>query len=161
MRQFSWSSRKFNKFRVHLLRQILSKLGKKNTENTEKFSFTPLDVKHVFHCTNFHETHKRSTTTLCEDLLYRISPKSVNKSGNYGYKFIYSLRWPSSSRFLQNSVFVDFFFLVNNSESSGISCRVKLWIYFDVSKRHDAIIFLGYWSDMEMCQHTSSSPPLD
>jgi len=47
-------------------------------------------VKYGLHCTDCHKTHKCSAV-LCEFPLYRISPKSVNKYGQYGYKIIYAL----------------------------------------------------------------------
>jgi hypothetical protein len=38
---------------------------------------------------DFDETHKCSAK-LRKDLSYRISPKSANKCGKYGYTFIYA-----------------------------------------------------------------------
>ena len=43
-----------------------------------------------FTAPTFHETHKCSKE-LHEDLLHKISPKSVRKYGQYCEKFIYAL----------------------------------------------------------------------
>jgi hypothetical protein len=56
-------------------------------QSSDTSSARPLR-KAWYHCANFHETHKWQTA-LYGDLIYRISPKSVNKCGNGGYIFIY------------------------------------------------------------------------
>jgi len=63
-------------------------------------------VKYGFHRTCCHETHK-CWTTLRADILYHISPLSVNNRGTCEHKFIdalkYSKVWLSMCRFSRNS----------------------------------------------------------
>jgi hypothetical protein len=56
-----------------------------------QMSFTPLD-QYGFPRTDFHETQKCSTT-LCADLLRRISLLWDNKCVKYGQKFIYARKY--------------------------------------------------------------------
>jgi len=59
-------------------------------------------VTYGLHCTDCHKTHKCSAV-LCGFHLYRISPKSVKKYGQYGYEIIYALSkvWLSLSLYLR------------------------------------------------------------
>jgi hypothetical protein len=58
-------------------------------ENTGKISLKPL--RKAFQGTHFYETHKCSIAS-CGDISYLIICKSIMKSGQFGQKFIYTLK---------------------------------------------------------------------
>jgi hypothetical protein len=55
-----------------------------------KFNLSP-EVKYVFYCANFHETHTR-LMALCWYLLYQIPPDLVKEYGRSRQKSIYALK---------------------------------------------------------------------
>jgi len=49
------------------------------------------EVKNVFYCANFHETHS-CLMALCQYLLYQIPPELVKEYGRSKQKSIYALK---------------------------------------------------------------------
>jgi hypothetical protein len=82
-------TKSLNKFLWTFLAQNFIQIERKSG-NRAKFHLLP-KLKYRFNSPIFHETHT-CLITLCENLMYRISPKSLKKYGQYRYKFIHVLK---------------------------------------------------------------------